>query len=254
MAASASQIEVSGAAFVPMCVKAHGSTPRNAKRVAHQFAMAKTVPRNWAGRRAQKPASSPPCRAAQISDSSVVLAPDGGLGMGAAAPSYPPAQRRGRVPVAHLGTDIPRADFIRWVVLVSACERSLGVVSPHPIKVSRASLTSFRRSADHPGPVRVRLGVHGRKQQPHPSIPSPPSHANNAMPAVAPSVVGRVNHVDLDGEGVSLRARMPPVIQPRLRSVSIRRASFERLNPGRHSVWLRPGIPVASRKFFLIFF
>jgi hypothetical protein len=30
--------------------------------------------------------------------SSVVLAPDGGLGLGAAAPSYPPVQRRGRGP------------------------------------------------------------------------------------------------------------------------------------------------------------
>ena len=55
MAASASQIGVSGAAFVPMCVKAHGSTPRSASPVI-QFAMAKTVPRNWAGRRAEKPA------------------------------------------------------------------------------------------------------------------------------------------------------------------------------------------------------
>jgi hypothetical protein len=53
VAASASQIEVPGAAFVPMCVKAHGSTPRSASPII-QFAMAKTVPRNWAGRRAQK--------------------------------------------------------------------------------------------------------------------------------------------------------------------------------------------------------
>ena len=43
LAASASQIEVSRAAFVPMCVKVHGSTPRSASPVI-QFAMAKTVP------------------------------------------------------------------------------------------------------------------------------------------------------------------------------------------------------------------
>jgi hypothetical protein len=51
-----------------------------------------------------------------------VLAPDGGLGLGAAAPSYPPMQRRGRVPIAHHGTDNPRAVLRSWVVLVSTME------------------------------------------------------------------------------------------------------------------------------------
>jgi hypothetical protein len=44
---SASQIEVSKAAFVPVCLKAHVSGPSGACWAVIQFAMAKTVPRNW---------------------------------------------------------------------------------------------------------------------------------------------------------------------------------------------------------------
>jgi hypothetical protein len=73
------------------------------------------------------------------------------------------------------------------------------------------------------------------------------------MPPVASTVVGRVSHVDLDGEGVSLRAPLCLPSSNRGRAPVVRRASFERLNPGRHSVWLRPGIPVASQNFFLFF-
>ena len=217
MAASASQIEVSGAAFVPMCVKAHGSTPRSASPVI-QFAIAKTVPLSWAGRRAQEPAARP------------TTAPS--------APHRPAA-------VAHHGTDIPRADFIPWVVLVSACERSLGVVSPYPIKVSRAPLTSFRRLADHPGLGRaVSLGIHG-----HPSISSPVSSAQRDAPIV-PTVGGRVSHVDLDGKGVSLRAnasRHPTEAAPCFYPSRIVRR-IKSGPPFGLAVVLRVGI------FFLIFF
>jgi hypothetical protein len=67
-------------------------------------------------------------------------------------------------------------------------------------------------------------------------------------------VVGRVSHVDLDGGRASACAvHCPPVIHVRLRSVSIRRASFERLNPSRHSVWLRRRLASRRRNFFLIF-
>jgi hypothetical protein len=50
------------------------------------------------------------------------------------------------------------------------------------------------------------------------------------------------------------RVHMPPVIQPRPRPVSIRPASFESLNPGRHAVRLRPGVLIATAKFFFPIF
>jgi hypothetical protein len=99
--------------------------------------------------------SSPPCGAARILEpdaarancSLVVLAPDGGLDLGAAAPSYPPMQRRGRVPVAHLGTDNPRADCTRRVVRVSACERGLGAAAPRGMEQRGA--VAFPRIISH---------------------------------------------------------------------------------------------------------
>jgi hypothetical protein len=187
--------------------------------------MAKTVPRNWPGRRAQKPA-----RISQLGQR-----------------GRPPLHPRHTIPPVVAHQDIPRADFTRWVVLVSACERSLSVVSPYPIEVSRAPLTSFRRLADHPGLGRaVRLGIHG-----HPSISSPISSAQRDAP-VAPTVVGRLSHVDLDGGGRGPFARPYGLRHPtRPRSGSIRRASFERLNPGRLAASWRPNCD--SQIFFPIF-
>ena len=160
-----------------MCVKAHGSTPRSASPVI-QFALAKTVPRNWAGRRAQEPrgsASLPPLHPLH---------------------TIPP-------PVAPLGTDDPRAGCARGACSSAPWGVSAAWAQPHHTrsKVSRASLTSSRRSADHPGAGRLRLGIRG-----HPSTSPRPSRPHDATPPVARPVVGRVSHVDLDGEGASLRA------------------------------------------------
>jgi hypothetical protein len=44
VAASADQIEMSGAAFVPICLNAHGSGPSGARWAFIQSAAAKTVP------------------------------------------------------------------------------------------------------------------------------------------------------------------------------------------------------------------
>jgi hypothetical protein len=47
----------------------------------------------------------------------------------------PPAPHTIPPAVAHHGTGQTARDFTRWVARVSACGRSLSVVSPHPIKV-----------------------------------------------------------------------------------------------------------------------
>jgi hypothetical protein len=89
---------------------------------------------------------------------------------------------------------------------------------------------------------------------PHPSTSSPPSRPHDAMPPAAPRCRSGQSRRPGRGGRQPARVHMPALIQARLRPVSIRLAPFERLNPGRYSVWLRPGVPVASRNFFPNFF
>jgi hypothetical protein len=251
-----------------MCVKAHGSTPRSASPVI-QFVMAKTVPRNWAGKRAQKPVrisqlghrgrpphhprhAVPPVVAhhgthnlcAGLLVRSCLFPPRGfrarpGRGLVrclitpagprfATAPSTPrrAACRRGNPQAIQwqstgFSTGCPPCPPVvafgttrHWPVLSCgsrSCPCRHTTARPRRRPHTRSPMrpvppNSVPALADHPGPRRVRLGIHGRQQQPHPSTSSPPSRPHNATPPVAPTVGGRVSHVDLDGEGVSLRA------------------------------------------------